>query len=326
MDWTKLAQRALADGAIPHADALAVLNSSDDELLAVLNAAFEVRRKHFGRGVALHVIRNAKSGQCGEDCAFCSQSAAAETEIERYPLQTADEIAAGAREARRLGALRYCVVISGRNPAGDDLALICEAVGKIRREVPIQVCASLGLLDLEQARRLKAAGVDRCNHNLETAERFFPQICTTHTYADRLRTARAVKAAGMELCSGALLGMGESLEDRVETAIALHELGADSIPVNFLDPRRGTRLEDRVRLKPAACLRALAMFRFVNPDREIRVAGGREACLGPLQPLALFPANSIFTNGYLTTPGQGHPADLAMIEALGFQVAGITQA
>jgi len=214
-------------------------------------------------------------------------------------------------------------VSSGRGPADADISRMCATVRALKKEVPIQVCVSLGLLNGEQARRLKEAGVNRYNHNLETSERFFPKICTTHTYADRVATVKAVKAAELELCCGGLLGLGETLEDRAALALAIRAAGADSIPVNFLDPRAGTPLEQHPRLAPADALRALAMFRFANPDKEIRVAGGREACLGPLQALALFPANSMFTNGYLTTEGQGYQADLAMIQAAGFTVDAI---
>jgi biotin synthase len=181
-------------------------------------------------------------------------------------------------------------------------------------------------LTVDRAGQLKNAGVNRYNHNLETSERFFPNICTTHTYADRVATVTAVKAAGLELCCGGLLGLGETLEDRVALALAARKADADSIPVNFFDPRPGTRFEHHARIKPADALRALAMFRFVNPTKEIRMAGGREVCLGALQALALFPANSMFTNGYLTTAGQGYAADLAMIKAAGFHIDEVTHA
>ena len=173
---------------------------------------------------------------------------------------------------------------------------------------------------------MKQAGIDRFNHNLETSERFYPAICTSHHYRDRVATARAVKSAGLELCSGGLMGMGETPEDRVDLAFALREAAADSIPINFLDPRPGTALAGRSRLSAVEALRILAMFRMVNPEREVRIAGGREACLGVMQVLALYPANSIFVNGYLTTPGQGYAADLAMIAAAGFHVTDTTHA
>jgi biotin synthase len=241
-------------------------------------------------------------------------------------LQTVEAIVAGAREARKLKAILYCIVTSGRQPAEAELDTICAAAAQIKREGPIQICTSLGLLSPGQAGRLKAAGVDRYNHNLETSSRFYGTICTTHTYQDRVGTTRVAKAAGLELCCGGLIGMGETLEDRVDLALALREAEADSIPLNFLDPRPGTALEGRPRISALDALRALALFRFANPDRELRIAGGREACLGPMQALALYPANSMFTVGYLTTSGQGYAADLALIEAAGFHVTEITDA
>jgi len=325
-DWAALGRRVLSGGAVRREEALAVLRSSEDDLLGLLDAAFAVRRRYFGRTVSLHVIRNAKSGACGEDCAYCSQSAESRATVPCYPLQKEEELVNGAREAQALGAVRYCIVTSGRCASDDDIRAICRAVRRIKKEFPLSLCVSLGIIGAEQAAQLKAAGVDRYNHNLETSERFFPSICSTHTHAERRATAGIAKAAGMELCSGGLLGMGETLEDRVDLAFALKEAGADAIPLNFLDPRPGTRLEGRPRLSAGDALRALALFRFVNPNREIRIAGGREACLGPLQALALYPANSLFTSGYLTTPGQGYAADKLMIEKAGFDVAEITDA
>jgi len=326
MFWLQRAQRILHGVILSRDEALDLLMSADDDLLGVLAAAFLIRRHYFGRGVALHVIQNAKNGLCSEDCAFCSQAGSAHSAAPQYALQDIEKIIDGARKAADLNALRYCVVISGREPADDDLDIICRAVRQIKKEIRIEICTSLGLLNMEQARRLKDAGVDRFNHNLESSERFYPSVCTTHGYADRKRTAEIVKASGMELCSGGLIGMGETLKDRVEMAFALLDVAADSIPLNFLDPRPGTALEDLVRLSPSDCLRTLAMFRFVHPDKEIRVAGGREACLGSMQVLSLYAANSIFTKGYLTTPGQGYEEDMAMIQKAGFHVTGWTAA
>ena len=223
-------------------------------------------------------------------------------------------------------AVRYCVVSSGRTLSNPDLDEICETIHQIKAEVPIQVCLSMGLLTPDQAAQLKAAGLDRYNHNLETSEQHFPHLCTTHSYADRITTARIAKTAGLELCCGGLLGAAETLEDRVELAFALKAIGADSIPVNFLDPRPGTPFQAYLRIKPGDALRALAMFRFVHPSTEIRMAGGREACLGPMQALALYAANSMFTEGYLTTSGQGYATDMAMLTAAGFEVGELTHA
>ena len=326
MFWTERARRILQGSVFSKIEALELLISPDDDLLDVLHAAFLIRRHYFGRNVTIHVIKNAKSGLCTEDCAFCSQAGSANTDTPHYAIQKVEELIAGAKDAHRLKAMRYCIVTSGRAPEPEELDVICEAARQIKKEVPIQICASLGILTVSQSLKLKKAGVDRFNHNLESSERFYPSICSTHSFAERRRTAEVVKASGMELCSGGLIGMGESLEDRVEMAFALSEVEADSIPLNFLDPRPGTALENLTRLTPADCLRALAMFRFVHPDKEIRVAGGREACLGSMQVLSLYAANSIFTKGYLTTPGQGYEEDMDMITKAGFQVTDWTAA
>ena len=325
MDYRKIAEDVLAGTSITRALALDLLNTTDDDLLDLLSGAFILRRARFGRGVLLHVIRNAKSGDCTENCAYCSQSATAATDVPRYRMQSIDELLTGAREAHRLGAVRYCIVTAGRGLSHADITHVCEATRRIKSELPLSICVSLGVLDEGRAQMLKEAGVDRYNHNLETSARHYPVICQTHTYDDRVATAQRAKSAGMELCSGALLGMGETLVDRVELAFSLIELGADAIPVNFLDPRAGTRLANSPRMQSGEALRALAMFRFVHPTVELRVAGGREKVLGSLQALALYPANSLFTTGYLTTSGQGYESDVAMIKAMGFHVAGLAE-
>ncbi len=324
MNKRELSDQVLAGKPLEKQQALAVLCSSDDELLGLIQAAFDVRRRHFGRDVNLHVLNNAKSGLCSENCSFCSQSAVSDAAITRYPMKSVEELVEGARGAARLGAVKYCMVTSGRSPSEGDLEALCEACRRIKAEgMRLHLCVSPGLLDDGQAAALKKAGADRINHNLETSRRHFPRICGTHSYDDRVCTIRAAQAAGLEICSGGLMGMGEEPEDRVELALALRELKVNSIPVNFLDPRGGTPLAGRLRLSPAECLRTLAMFRLVYPAVDLRVAGGREACLRHMQPLALYIANSIFTEGYLTTDGQGHDADLAMIEEAGFRVASI---
>jgi len=326
MDWNSLADRTLAGYEVSADEALSVLRSSDVELLPLLYAAFRLRERHHGRDVRIHVLRNAKSGLCPENCAFCSQSVAFHTDASRYQLQSVEELVAGAHEAASMGAVKYCMVTSTRGPSQRELDVVCEAVRRIKAELNIRVCTSLGLLREGQAEQLAAAGVDRFNHNLEASRRFFPEICTTHGFDDRVRTVQRARAAGMEACCGGIMGMGETEEDRVALALELRALEVESIPVNFLDPRPGTPLGDRPRLTPHECLRALAMMRFVNPSRDIRVAGGREVNLRQLQALALYPANSLFCNGYLTTSGQGYEADLRMIADAGFHVAELVEA
>lgn len=316
--WQDMADRVLAGGRLERGEALAVATALDDELLAVLDAAFRVRLRHHGRAVNLHLLHNARSGLCSEQCSFCSQSASSTAPIPHYPMQDPAQIVEGAREAARCGAVKYCVVTSGRKPSAADIATIVEAAGRIKREFPLKLCVSLGLLSPAQARELRAAGVDRYNHNLETSRRFFPSICTTHGFDDRVATVRAARAAGLEACCGGIVGLGETPEDRVDLAFTLRELEVEAIPVNFFNPRPGTPLEGRAPLPAAECLRTLAMFRLVNPAADLRAAGGREACLGAMQPLCLYAVNSIFTQGYLTTGGQGYEQDLAMLRAAGF--------
>jgi biotin synthase len=322
MDWKALSDRVLDGGKITAEEALAILESSDDQLLDVLQGAFRIRKKYFGNTVSLHLLRNVKSGKCPEDCSFCSQSTSAINNVERYDFQTVESIVEGAQAAVDRQARRYCVVSSTRAPSPKELETICEAAIQIKQKHPdLEICSSLGLLTEEKAMRLKEAGVNRFNHNLETSENYFPEVVTTHDFEDRVNTARIVKKVGLDLCCGGLFGMGESLQDRVDLAFALADLDVDSVPINFLDPRPGTEFEGKPNpLTPNDCLRGLAMVRFTMPSVEIRIAGGRETTLRDLQPLALYPANSMFTAGYLTTGGQDYETDKRMIEDAGFEI------
>jgi biotin synthase len=324
--WHELAERVLGGEAASVEDARAVLHAPDDDLLPLLHAAFRIRARHHGRDVRLHVLQNAKSGRCSEDCAFCSQSSRHETGIATYRMQTVEELVEGARKAHAMGAVKYCMVTATRGPSQRDLDTLCEAVRRIKTEMHINVCTSLGLLKDGQAEQLAAAGVTRFNHNLESSERFYGELCSTHTWEERVATVKRARAAGLEACCGGIMGMGESEDDRLELAFTLRELEVESIPVNFLDPRPGTPLGDRPRLSPQDCLRILCMFRVVNPTRDIRIAGGREVNLRDLQALALWPANSLFVNGYLTTGGAGYARDARMIEDAGFRVAELVEA
>jgi biotin synthase len=321
--WRGVADEALADRPLARTDARAVLEAPDAELPAVLWAAFAARRRHFGCDVKLCVLQNARSGLCPEDCGYCSQSAVSTADISRYRLLPVAELLGGARRAAASGARRYCMVVSARGPSAPDIAHFARAARAIRAELPeLELCVSLGLVDEPQAETLRAAGVDFVNHNLNTSRRFYPEICSTHTYDDRLDTVGATARAGLSTCSGVIVGMGESVDDLVDVAAELRALAVTSLPVNFLHPIDGTPLGVRPAPAPADCLRALALFRLTNPRAEIRAAGGREHALGALQGLALFAANSIFVEGYLTTPGQKHAEALAMIGALGFAVEG----
>ena len=319
--YRSLAERALADAPLGRAQALAVLESPDRDLPAVLWAAFAVRSHHFGRRVKLCVLRNARSGLCPEDCGYCSQSSVSTADIARYRLLPVQELVAGARRAAAAGAQRYCMVTSARGPSAADIAHFARAARAIRAELPaLELCVSLGIMGEGEARALRTAGIDFVNHNLNTSRRFYPAICSTHTYDDRVATVTATRRAGLRACSGVIVGMGETDEDLVEVAAALRELVVASLPVNFLHPIDGTPLGVREPPEIGRCLRALALFRLTNPRAEIRAAGGRELALGAAQGLVLFAANSIFVDGYLTTPGQPRDDAQAMIAALGFEL------
>jgi biotin synthase len=320
VDWSALADRSMAGEAPSGEEAVGILRSPDAELLPILQAAYRVRHHFHGNRVKIHILQNAMSGMCPEDCHFCSQSKVATGDIERYRLLSREEMVAAAREAKAAGAWKYCIVTSTRGPNEKQLDVLCDAVREIKEKVGIRVCTSLGILERDQARRLKEAGVDRFNHNLESSARFFPEICSTHTYEERVRTIEYVKEAGLESCCGGIVGMGEKPEDVVEMAFELRRLGVTSIPINFLDPRPGTPLANRPRPDPKYCLKVLCMARFVNPSRDIRCAGGREVTLRALQPLVLYPCNSIFTNGYLTTGGNTDSEDARMIRDMGFEI------
>ena len=320
MDYGHMAARALEGDLIGIDEGVELLQAPMDALPMMLEAGFRVRRATFGRRVQFHVLMNAKSGLCPEDCGYCSQSSMASSDIERYPLRSAEEMVRAARSAHESGAHRFCVVISGRGVADDELEEVSRAVQAIKSEVPIEVCCSLGLLDLGKARQLKQAGVDRVNHNLNTSAAYYTTICSTHTYADRVATVKAVQQAGLSTCSGVLAGMGESDRDLVDVARALRVLQVDSVPVNFLNSMSGTPLEGMRSLTPWYCLKVLCLFRFMLPKTEIRVAGGREVNLRSLQPLALYPGNSLFINGYLTTGGQSADEAIAMVKDMGFDV------
>ena len=323
--WDSLAEQALRGEQLTLEQALGVLAAPDEELVDLLAAAFRVRRHHFGRGVRLNFLVNAKSGHCGEDCGYCSQSRVSTAEIPRHQLLSKEKLVEAAERALELKASTCCIVTSARKPSARELRGVAEAAEEIKGRHPdLKLCACLGELSSEQAGALKESGIDRYNHNLNTAESLYPEICTTHTHADRARTVETVARAGLSPCSGLIVGLGETRQQLVEACFALRDTGADSIPVNFLLPIEGTPLGDHdPGLDPRYCLKALCMFRLACPEREIRLAAGREVHLGSLQPLALYPANSIFVADYLTEPGQAPEDDYRMIEQLGFEIESV---
>ncbi|MGQ3478657.1 biotin synthase BioB [Paenibacillus sp. TY11] len=320
VDWGSLAEKAIHGSNVTLEEGMAVLEADDEEILPIMQAAFRVRHHFYGKKVKLNMIINAKSGLCPEDCGYCSQSIVSTAPVSKYSMLDKESLLAGAREAIARRAGTYCIVASGKGPTDRELDQVIEAVQEITSTMPLKICACLGILKGDQARRLAEAGVHRYNHNLNTSKSNYPSITTTHTYDQRVETVKMAQSHGMSPCSGVIIGMGETNEEIVQMAYALRELDADSIPVNFLNPVPGTPLEGAKQISPIRALKVLALFRFICPSKEIRVAGGRELNLRSLQPLCLYAANSIFVGDYLTTEGQEVTFDHQMIEDLGFEI------
>ncbi|OGP33576.1 MAG: biotin synthase BioB [Deltaproteobacteria bacterium GWC2_65_14] len=320
--WKRIREEAMSGAGISAADALSVLRLPQADLWRLLDVTEEVRRRFKGEGIRLCSIVNAKSGLCSEDCSFCSQSIRSKASIPKYPLLPEEEMVRAAREAKERGAREFSIVVSGlamRSRA--ELTRVGDAVERIRDEVGLETCVSLGTLSGEQVSYLLSRGLRSVHHNLETSRSFFPSVCSTHDYEEDLRAVREAKAAGAWVCCGGIFGIGESEEDRVELAMTLRELAVDSIPVNFLNPVPGTPVEGKRELTPFCCLKIIAMMRLCHPGREIIVCGGREVNLRDLQGL-IFAAGATGTmaGNYLTTRGRPAEEDLQMIRDLGLSL------
>ncbi len=306
-----------------------ILTGSDVELLLLLDAAYQVRKTYFQNEVQLHILNNAQNGYCPEDCGYCAQANSATTDIEAYPLKPDAEILEEAKRAYESGAYRYCIVMSGRGPSPKRVSHLAELIRAVKARYPIEVCLSAGLIDVASAHILKEAGLDRLNHNLNTSEAHYPNICSTHTYQDRMETLQAAQTVGLACCSGVIVGMGEETDDLIKVAKALRQLEVASLPVNFFLPISGTQLSEfdtetqrsvPTTLTPDYCLRVLCLYRFLNPRAEIRVAAGREHHLRSMEVMALYPANSMFIDGYLNAEGSTASRTLEMIRDAGFAV------
>jgi len=273
-----------------------------------------------GNKVDLCSIINAKSGACPEDCSFCAQSLNSKAGINVYPLLPREKILEAATSARENGVKRFCIVCSGKKVAGKELAKISEIISEIKA-LDLLPCATLGMLSYDELKELKDAGLHRYHHNLETSEAFFKEICTTHTYIEKIKTIESAKSLGLSVCSGGIFGLGESWEDRIEMAFALKELQTDSVPINFLTPIRGTPMEDKGLLSPLEALKIIAIYRLILSDTEIRICGGRPTTLRELNSYIFFAgADSLLLGNYLTTSGRNPEDDLQMIKDLGLEL------
>ena len=318
----EIARRALDRQTLTRDELLTVLQAEGDAYYDALYWANRIRRAFKGNTVLSCSIISAKQGRCSEDCRFCSQSAHHNTGVQSFPLVDSSEIAAAAKQAAQVGSHSLGIVVSGKAlQSEEEIERVLGSIRGLKSAGELGVCASLGVLAKDLAKRLRDAGLERYHHNLETSRRFFPQVCTTHTYDDRLTTLCTARDAGLEICSGGLFGLGESDEDRVDLALELRSLDAASIPLNFLTPIEGTPLEDAPPLPPRKILEIIAMFRFAFPDKDIKVCGGREANLRDLQSWIFYAgANGAMVGNYLTTTGRPAEQDLQMIEDLGLEL------
>ena len=314
-------QVALDEQGVTPSMAQDLLRPGANFLPFLLSSACRVRGHFKGTGVKLCAIVNAKSGRCSEDCAFCAQSAHYKTQVEVYPLMDPRQILQQARWAESMGVRRFSIVTSGKSPRGEEIEKVIQALHLMREETGLTLCASLGIITEQEAHQLKEAGLRCYHHNLETAASFFSKICTTHRYEENRDTLKWAKQAGLEVCSGGIFGLGESPQQRLELAFTLKELDVDSVALNFLHPIPGTPLETIKPLPPLEILRSVAVFRFIVPDKDIRICGGRESGLRDLHPLVLWAgANGIMIGNYLTTRGRDHHSDLQMIQDLELEV------
>lgn len=309
-------KKLFAGGEITREEALRLY---EEPLSELTEAADEIRRHFCSNIFDICTIINGKSGRCSEDCKYCAQSACFKTKVETYSLLSAEEIVAQAKYNDERGVLRYSIVTSGKALTDREIDKVCEAVRRIRRETNITVCVSLGLLNEEQYRRLKEAGVERVHNNLETSERFFDKICTTHTFRDKVRAIQAAKRAGLSVCSGGIMGLGESVEDRIDLALSVRELGIRSMPVNMLNPIPGTPLENAPRLTNDDMRRIVAVFRFLLPDASIRLAGGRGLLEDKGRGCFTSGANAAISGDMLTTAGITIEKDMELLRELGYE-------
>ncbi|MDD3374698.1 MAG: biotin synthase BioB [Candidatus Omnitrophica bacterium] len=319
--YTNLTNKSLSGEILSINECEQILSSPKMLLLPLLQAAYEIRFKHWKNDVTIHIINNVQNGSCSEDCHYCAQSKLSKAQIEKYPMKSDEEILKEAEQAYEAGAFRYCMVFSGKCQSEDRITHLVKIIQNIKSKFPIEVCVSPGFVTEKDAKILKAAGLNRLNHNINSSSEHYKNICTTHSFEKRIDTLTAAQNAGLDICSGVIIGMGESTGDLINAALTLRKFkNVKSIPINFLLPIEGNVLTKANELTPQLCLRILCLYRFLNPTAEIRIAAGREYHLRDLQAFGLYPANSIFMDGYLNAKGLIRKKTLQMIKDAGFSI------
>ena len=317
-----LRDKVIAGGAITPSEALCITGLHDADTIGLMAAASSIRQRFRGDIIDLCAIVNAKSGACSEDCRYCAQSSKVITGAAVYPLLKENKIIEKALEAKNAGVRRFCIVTSGRKVGNNEISKIGDMVRAVR-SAGLLPCATLGLLNKEELSYLRECGLVRYHHNLETSEKFFPEICSTHTYHDKLKTIEAALSAGLSVCSGGIFGLGETWGDRVDLAFALRAFDVDSVPINFLIPVKGTPLGDRNILPPFEALKIISLYRFILPGKQIRVCGGRMQALDEFNCMVFMAgADAVLTGDYLTTTGRTFEDDLQLIRQSGLKIAG----
>jgi biotin synthase len=321
VDLYELARQRLEGGAISRACALSILELPDGKVDELLDAAFILRKAYKGLKTGIQILTNARSGNCSQDCAYCAQSGASKADIETYPLIPYEKAAANGALVHDKHLERHCIGLSGIRFSDAEISALCDYIRKLKEQSPVSICCSIGFLTKKQALMLKEAGLNRVNHNLNTGRGYYPQICGTHTYDERIANLKMLKELGFELCCGGIAGMGESAGDLVDMFFEIEALKPESVPVNFLIPIEGTPKEnsDTSRITPEFCLKILALARFMTPKADIRCAAGRELYLAGRERDMLKAANSVFASGYLTSGGQNVDDTIAAIKNAGFE-------
>ena len=319
MNSNKLFEKILAETPLTKAEAISLL-SNETDMVELLSTTYTLRKKYFQKNVRIHILNNSQNGYCPEDCHYCVQAKDSKVPIEKYTKKDEDQILQEAENAYKKGAFRYCMVFSGRGPSKKRVEFLSNVIKKIKANYPIEVCLSPGLISKEDAKLLAESGLDRYNHNLNTSESHYENICTTHTFKDRLDTLSNVNANNIDICSGMIVGMGESDKDIVDVAFKLKEVNVKSIPINFYLHMEGNKLGKLPKVSAEKCCKIVGLFRAIHPTAEIRLAAGREYYLGDMQSMALMAANSLFMNGYLNIKGSDIHDTIGMIERAGFTV------
>ncbi len=318
----RIEEKIVGGGDVSPKEAAYISSISGTDVFDLFAMANRIRNLFRGNRIDICAIVNAKSGACPEDCAYCAQSSRSSSEIRVFPLVDKEAVVEKAAEAKQGGAKRFCIVTSGRKVTETELRRIADMISAVRT-AGLLPCATLGLLNRAELLLLRDAGLERFHHNIETSENFFPRICSTHTYRQKLETIAAVKSVGLSLCSGGIFGLGENWQDRIDMGIALREIGPDSVPLNFLIPIRGTGLESRSPLEPFEALKIISLFRLLLPDREVRICGGRAQTLGEFNSfIFLAGADGILSGNYLTTSGRCFEDDIRLVRRQGLEISG----